>query len=302
MDMESLYLKIISNLRDGVYCVDTERKILFWNKAAENITGYSADEIVGKACADTNLNHIDEDGRPLCTIGCPLFASIIDGAQRKSRVFVRHKQGHRIPIQVNIVPLIQDGKTIGAIEIFTQDSPAVYEDTLVEHLSGIAMHDALTGLPNRRYLESFLNYNLDAHRLFSSPFAVLFADIDDFGSFNNNYGHEAGDAVLTNIAASVKKNTRKNELVGRWGGEEFLGIYPVAKPYDAPVLAERFRQLVLHTEIMHAGRPLSVSVSAGVTLVRPGDTAESITERADHYMYRSKKAGKNRVTSDESAG
>lgn len=214
---EDLYLDIINNLCDGVYFVNLERKIMFWNKAAEDITGYSADEIIGKACQESKLSHIDEDGRPLCLVGCPLFATIIDGVQRKERVFVRHKQGHRIPIIVNIFPITRDKEIIGAIEIFTQDSPTVYEDTLVEQLSDMAMKDALTCLPNRRYLESFLKYKIDEYNRFGKLIAVIFADIDDFSKFNNEYGHDVGDKVLTNIATSIRRSMRKDDLVGRWG-------------------------------------------------------------------------------------
>lgn len=298
MVMEELYLNIINNLHDGVYFVDTNRKIVFWNKAAESITGYAADEIVGKTCQDSNLNHIDEDGRPLCIIGCPLFATIIDGNQRKARVFVRHKNGHRIPILVNIFPMQKDGEIVGAIEIFTQDSPTVYEDTLVEHLSGIAMHDGLTSLPNRRYLESFLSYKLDEFRRFDRPFAVMFADIDDFRHFNNTYGHDAGDTVMKNISASLSRNLRKDDLVGRWGGEEFVGIYNIKQTFDAPIIAEKFRQLVNSTVVPHGDIPLSVSISVGVTVVKPEDTLESIVKRADELMYKSKEHGKNRVSAD----
>lgn len=298
MQMEELYLNIINNLRDGVYFVDLDRRISFWNKAAENITGYSAEEIVGKCCQDSMLHHIDEEGRPLCVIGCPLFATIIDGKQRKERVFVRHKNGYRIPILVNIFSVRQNGEIAGAIEIFTQDSPTVYEDKLVEHLSGIAMHDALTGLPNRRYLESFLSYKLDEYGRFGKLFAVLFADIDDFGHFNNEYGHDAGDAILKNIAASIKKNMRSDDLVGRWGGEELLGIHSLVRPFDAPIIAEKFRQLIANTEVFHDDKILQVSVSVGITIVQEADTADSVVERADKLMYQSKQAGKNRVVSD----
>ncbi|MFQ9639578.1 MAG: PAS domain S-box protein, partial [Eisenbergiella sp.] len=190
MEINDLYLTIINNMTDGVYLVDLERRILFWNKAAETITGYCADEIVGRQCQDNLLNHIDEEGRPLCITGCPLFSAIIDGKQRREHVFVRHKDGYRIPILVNIFPLKKDGEIIGAIEIFSQNSPTIYEDNLVEHLSEIAMHDTLTKLPNRRYLESFLDYKLNEYQRFGRLFAVLFADIDDFSHFNNEYGHD----------------------------------------------------------------------------------------------------------------
>lgn len=296
--MEQLYLSIINNLQDGVYFVDSNRTIQFWNKAAEEITGYSPEEIIGKSCPETLLNHIDNEGRPLCIVGCPLYATIIDGVQRKDNVFVRHKRGHRIPILVNIFPIYDDGKCIGAIEVFTQNSPKVYEDDLVEHLSGIAMHDTLTGLPNRRYLESFLEYKLSEFKRFGKMFAVLFADIDNFSSFNNNYGHETGDAVLVNIASSLKNSIRSTDLVGRWGGEEYVGIYTINKDYDVPIVGERFRQLVGNTEVRYGDEALKVTVSVGITLVRQGDTLQSIVDRADQMMYNSKKNGKNRITSD----
>ena len=298
MEAQKLYLSIINNLQDGVYFVDNARTIRFWNKAAEHITGYTAEEIVGKTCQLSNLNHIDEDGRPLCQVGCPLFATIIDAKQRNERVFVRHKDGYRIPVQVNIMPLRENNEIIGAIEIFTPSSPTQYEDDLVENLSGIAMHDPLTGLPNRRYLESFLNYKLDEFSRFQKPFAVVFADIDDFSHFNNTYGHDVGDLVLKNIAQSFRENTRKNDLIGRWGGEEFLGILSVNTDYEGTILAEKVRQLVNNTEVMSKSGPLSVSISIGVTTVKKEDDAESVVKRADELMYQSKENGKNRVTSD----
>ena len=298
MEMEELYLNIINNLRDGIYFVDKERKILFWNKAAQEITGYAPEEIVGKPCQHSSLNHIDDKGRPLCVVGCPLFATLGDGQQRQDQVFVRHKDGYRIPIHVNIFPMRKDGEIVGAVEVFTQDSPTVYEDDLVEKLSNVAMHDQLTRLPNRRYLDSFLSYKMEEYRRFGRPFAVLFADIDNFSRFNNEYGHDVGDAVLKNIAASIKRSVRRNDLVGRWGGEEYIGIYSIADASDLPIIGEKYRQLVQNTEVACDKGILNVSVSVGITAVRPEDSIESLVERADALMYRSKKEGKNRVTCD----
>lgn len=296
MEMEPLYLTIINHLRDGVYFVNEERRIVFWNKAAEEITGYTAEEIVGKSCQNTHLKHIDEEGKPLCTVACPLFATIVDGTQREGQVLVRHKQGHRIPISISAFPVEENGKIVGAVEIFTQNSTKVYDDDMVEHLSDIAMHDALTGLPNRRYLESFLRYKFDEYKQFRKKFAVLFADIDDFSSFNNQHGHDVGDAVLKSVAKSVVQSMRKDDLMGRWGGEEMVGIYAIIHETDVPIIAEKFRNLVANTEILHNGKWLSVSVSIGVTIAKSDDTPESILERADHLMYLSKRAGKDRVT------
>ena len=144
---EQLFYNILNTICDGVYFVDTEHHILFWNKAAENIAGYTADEVVGKPCADAQLRFMDQDGNALCTEGCPVLDTVADGKPRNERVFIRHKNGHNVPIVTNISPYFENGQIVGAINVFTQESPTVYESDLVERLSGIAMHDTLTGLP-----------------------------------------------------------------------------------------------------------------------------------------------------------
>lgn len=296
MKSAQFYLDIINQLQDGIYFVDKNRKIEFWNHAAEQITGYKSEMIVGKCCQNSGLNHIDREGRPLCSLGCPLFSTLTDGKQRQDQVLVRHRDGYRVPIHVNIFPIRQGEEIVGAVEVFTKDSPTVFEDDLIESLSNIAMHDELTSLPNRRYLESFLSYRFEEYKRFGRDFAVLFADIDDFSQVNNNYGHDAGDMVLKNIATSLSRNIRRNDLVGRWGGEEFLGIYSINAPSEIEIIAERFRFLVEHTEAISNGKSIHSTVSVGITTVRPEDTIHSLIERADQLMYDSKHSGKNKVT------
>lgn len=296
MKSAQFYLDIINQLQDGIYFVDKERKIQFWNRAAEQITGYKADMIVGKSCQDSGLKHIDRNGQPLCTFACPLFSTLSDGKQRQHQVLVRHRDGYRIPLRVNIFPILHGEEIVGAVEVFTKDSPTVFEDDLIENLSNLAMHDELTALPNRRFLESFLSYRFDEYKRFGRNFAVLFADIDDFSQVNNNYGHDAGDMVLKNIAASLNHNIRRNDLVGRWGGEEFLGIYSISAPSEIQIIAERFRFLVDNTEAISNGRAIHTTVSVGITAVYPEDTIQTLIERADRLMYESKNTGKNKIT------
>lgn len=295
---ENLYLEIINNICDGVYVTDLERRIIFWNKAAEEITGYKKEDIIGQSCQNNLLNHIDRDGRPLCLLGCPLYATIIDGHQRKDEVFLRHKKGYRMPILVNIFPIIEDNNITGAIEIFTPKSPVVYEDSLIERLSDLAMNDQLTGVANRRKLESVLEYRLNEMRRFQNKFCVVFLDIDNFSKFNNTYGHEAGDNVLQCISKSIMHTIRKSDTFGRWGGEEFIGIFEINNDYGASVAAEKIRVLISNTEIPYEGENLSVTASLGVTVARDDDTVDSVVKRADELMYQSKQKGKNRVTSD----
>lgn len=173
MTKEELYLSILDNIQDGVYYVDIHRKIKFWNKGAEQITGYQADEMLGLECSESKLNHIDEFGNHLCITGCPLFATNIDGVVRTERVFVRHKNGYRIPLLTTVYPIRENGVIVGSVEIFTRNAPKAYDDNLIENLSEKAMHDSLTKLPNRSYLESFLQYKLSEYQRFSKRFALL---------------------------------------------------------------------------------------------------------------------------------
>lgn len=298
MKNENLYLEIINNLSDGVYFVDTERRITFWNKAAEEITGYKQEEILGKCCQSNLLNHIDKSGQPLCLVGCPLYASMIDGHQRRDEVFLRHKSGHRIPILVSIFPITEDGKIVGAIEIFTVKSPIEYEDDLIERLSNLAMNDPLTGVSNRRKLQSYLEYRLHERKRFHNKFCITFMDIDNFGHFNELYGRETGDEVLMSVTKSIMHITRKDDLFGRWGNAEFLGIFEIKNDYEAALIAEKLRILVSKSEIPHEDAKLAVTASLGVTLARDDDTVESAVKRADSLMRQSKQKNKNCVTSD----
>jgi diguanylate cyclase (GGDEF)-like protein/PAS domain S-box-containing protein len=285
-------------MRDGVYFTNKDRIITLWNKAAEDITGYLKEDMLGKDCQETHLRHIDGEGHLICTAGCPLHHTLADGQQRKHNVFLKHKEGHRIPISVNVFPIKEEDKIVGVIEIFTPDSPNVYENDLIEQLSNSAMNDQLTGIPNRRKVENFLDFRFKEMKLFQNKFCVIFLDLDNFRVFNNTYGHDAGDAVLISVSKSIMHMIRSADLFGRWGGEEFIGIFVIKKDDDAVLLAEKIRALIEGTEITHEDMTLSVTASIGVTVADNDDTIETVVKRADEMMYQSKQNGKNRVSSD----
>lgn len=298
MDKDKFYLEIINHLQDGVYFVDTQRQIRFWNRAAERITGYTAAEIINKCCQNSGLNHIDLEGHPLCHLGCPLFSTLVDGKHRTHQVLLRHKEGYRIPILVNISPIYHQGEILGAVEIFTPKNAMVYDDDLIDHLSNEAMHDPLTKLPNRRYLTSFLSYRIEEYKRFGRVFAVTFADIDNFSNINNTYGHDAGDKVLHTIAQTLKQNLRKDDMYGRWGGEEFVGVHMISASKECVGLGQRFCTLIQNTEIIYPPHTLQVTVSLGATIVNDQDDVDSIIRRADNLMYLSKQGGKNQMHCD----
>src|SRR5689334_15269715 len=115
--------KLLELLFDGLYYVDRNKKISFWNKAAEKITGYERAEVTGFCCADNILRHIDDEGHELCLDGCPLSATLFDGQVREAHVYLHHKRGHRVPVSIRVTPIRDaEGEIIGAAEVFADNT------------------------------------------------------------------------------------------------------------------------------------------------------------------------------------
>lgn len=291
------FRRIVDNLHEGLYFVDRERTITYWNKAAEECTGYTAEEVVGSHCYDNILNHIDGKGNQLCFGLCPLAATMENSVPADAEVYLHHKHGHRVPVAVRVSPLTNDrGEVIGGIELFSDISNRSANQLKIEELEALAFIDQLTGLANRAYLDSELLSRIEEHKRYGVNFGLLFMDIDCFKSFNDSYGHELGDQVLKVVADTFLNNSRPFDTFGRWGGEEFVGIM---RNVDAPTLTtlgERLRESVAGTYIIHNGEKLQVTISLGATLVAQDDTPETVARRADKALYRSKKEGRNRLT------
>jgi diguanylate cyclase (GGDEF)-like protein/PAS domain S-box-containing protein len=291
------YRSVFESLYDGVYFVDLKRTITYWNPAAERLTGFSAKEVVGSSCMDNILIHIDESGRGLCKGPCPLAATMQDGEARRSEVYLHHKDGHRVPVSVRTTPLRDDaGNIVGGVELFSDISSKKAMQEKIRELEKLALIDGLTGLSNRKHIEGELAARFQEKVRYGLEFGVLFMDVDHFKGINDAHGHAGGDAALKTISATFRASARSYDLVGRWGGEEFVGII---RNVDSQILhrvGERYRVLVENTKIKCPGSPFSVTISVGATLATSEDTPGTLIARADELLYESKQNGRNRVT------
>jgi diguanylate cyclase (GGDEF)-like protein len=164
-------------------------------------------------------------------------------------------------------------------------------------LEELAHVDGLTKLFNRRHFDQALEAELDRCARHKSPLALLLADIDHFKQVNDQAGHQAGDAMLALISGVLHGNSRRSDVLARYGGEEFALILPNTASERAMVAAERLRAAVEQTSLPLAdGTPLSITISIGVAVLEPGDTAEQIIRRADLALYRAKEKGRNQVS------
>ena len=285
--------EVLESFHEGVYFVDPDRVITFWNKGAEAIAGYTASDIVGKCCADGLLNHIDDKGQSLCFTECPLSACLQDGKPKTTHAFLRHKQGHRVPVSIHAIPMVSDGVVYGAIEAFVPESYAQRPVITNKELEYFALYDPLTKLPNRRYIDNFLENHFRDYDEFGLTFAVIMLDLDHFKNVNDQYGHDVGDAVLKMVSKSMKNALRSSDFIGRWGGEEFFAIIRCDSLSDLFAISEKIRVLIENSELEVNNEILHITISAGCTMVMKSDTPATISKRADKALYISKSNGRN---------
>jgi diguanylate cyclase (GGDEF)-like protein/PAS domain S-box-containing protein len=298
MDLKNeSFRKVVENLHDGLYFVDTNRVITYWNRAAEEITGFTAEEVVGRSCAENILTHMDSEGNNLCLNLCPLAAAMEDGQPRGAEVYLHHKDGHRVPVSVRVSTVVDDaGDIIGGVELFSDISSQEANALRLKELEKLALIDQLTQLANRVYLEREINGCLEENRRYGIPFGILFMDIDHFKRFNDSWGHDVGDEVLKFVSRTFVANARPFDLYGRWGGEEFVGIIRNIGSEDLAALGNRLRGLIAGSYLLHEGKHLQVTISMGATTVADGDSIDRLMRRADTLLYRSKEEGRNRLS------
>ena len=187
---EDFYKNLLDNLYDGVYFLDAERRITYWNKGAERLTGYGADEVIDCYCRDDILMHVDEMGNKLCeTDLCPAVKTLRDGRLREEELFLHHKRGHRVPVSIRVAPIPgPGGLVVGAVEVFSDNTSTVQTRQVIQELQKIALLDPLTQVGNRRYAELNLRARLAELERYGWPFGILFIDLDHFKEVNDRHG------------------------------------------------------------------------------------------------------------------
>jgi len=189
-----------------------------------------------------------------------------------------------------------DNRITGILEIDgIKMNLSTYEEK--RKLSELLTHDDLTGISNRRYLDFYLNNMKKEVEKFDSTFGILFFDIDHFKDVNDIYGHEIGDEILKLVSHTLNANIRNKDLVGRWGGEEFVAIIKVDNKFELEIIAEKLRILIAESYFeLDDSRMISVTISIGGTMFKKMEEISSLISRADANMYESKKTGRNKVT------
>jgi len=290
------YRELLDRLDEGVYFVDRDRRLLFWNKAAEELTGFAGSELVGRGCPDNILCHADVRGRGRCNDGCPLEQAMASGKSDQIDAFLHHKNGHRMPVRVKVTPILDaQGRAVGAMEVFNDRTARIEQAERIKELERLALVDELTRLPNRRHFDEQLGHRLAEWQRHGRPFGVLMMDVDLFKQVNDECGHLLGDAILKLVARTLHANCRSFDIVARWGGEEFSAIISDVDAQQLVLVAEKFRAMVAASDLRLPGQALGLTISVGAAAAKADDTAQTLLKRADGALYEAKRQGRNRV-------
>ncbi|MBL4798259.1 MAG: GGDEF domain-containing protein [Oleispira sp.] len=158
-----------------------------------------------------------------------------------------------------------------------------------------AMHDALTGLPNREAYQQRLEQEVNRQQRYGNKLSLMVCDIDLFKRINDNYGHLAGDKVLKIIAKSLQVNLRDSDFIARFGGEEFVALMPETSREEAKIVAEKLRKKIENSPFNFKKERVQITISFGISEFTEGDSANDVFERADKALYKAKENGRNQV-------
>ncbi|MBU4533261.1 MAG: adenylate/guanylate cyclase domain-containing protein [Eubacteriales bacterium] len=172
---------LLDSVHDGVYIVDRLRRIVYWNRIAEGMTGYNADEVLGKTCGNRILNHADAEGEPLCDGNCPLSKALEQGRLLQSKVYVRHKSGNRFPVKLHVHPLAnEEGEIVAAIAVFNNISAEEDFRILQEKFNAVI----------KKYVSSYTFHNIVRqvqsgvdNKTQKRHLTIVFIDIVGFSGF-----------------------------------------------------------------------------------------------------------------------
>jgi len=166
---------------------------------------------------------------------------------------------------------------------------------LEEELKKLSFYDSLTDIYNRYKIDLSLKTQMELAKRYKTPLSIIFFDIDNFKQINDTYGHKAGDEVLIELSKLISQNIRKTDIFGRWGGEEFIIILPNTNLTTAHNIAQKLKSIIEKHKFKHIN---NLTCSFGVTELKDNDSINTLTIRADSFLYEAKNKGKNRVISD----
>jgi diguanylate cyclase (GGDEF)-like protein/PAS domain S-box-containing protein len=297
MNVDDYFWKtVLDNLYDGVYFVDQDRRISYWNKGAERITGYLRDDVVGKPCWDNVMVHMCS-GSMLPRRGNPIEEVQESSLYQEEEVSLLHREGHRIPVMTRTA-VIRDLRSAitGAVVLFSDNQAMVEARQRIDHLEQMSLLDPLTRLGNRRYAEMQLQRTLDEFRRYGWSFGIIIISADGFETPSEADGRETADRALRTMAKTLSGKIRASDVLSRWTHNHLIAILLHVTHPHLTAIATKLQLLAAGSTLRTDQGTVPLTVSLGASLACTDDTVASLTQRAEAMLSESRAAGGNCVT------
>jgi diguanylate cyclase (GGDEF)-like protein/PAS domain S-box-containing protein len=281
---------VMEHTHDGVVITDTTPRILAVNRAYKDITGYSAEEVIGK-----NPNIISA-GRADKAFYKMMWEHVLKDGYWQGEVWNRRKNGECYPQLLTISTIYDDKqKPVRYVGVFA-DITLLKENQA--QLEFMAHHDPLTRLPNRSLAESRLEHEIEQAQRHSHQIAVLFIDLDRFKAVNDSFGHLVGDELLCAVSERLNCRVREGDTLGRLGGDEFILLAnPLSETQDAAVIARDFINALNEPFMLSDNHEVFIGGSIGISLFpQDGNSVSELMKNADAAMYFAKASGRNQFS------
>ena len=294
--------QILETIRLGVFVLEPDGRIAYWNRWLESASDIASEEALGKSIFEL-FPEVDKPAfrrnlKSVLSFGnFAYFSQKLHGRLLPLRAAPGAPAGFELMEQHCVMgPIREEGQIVSAYVVIQDVTELVSNERL---LAGLAMKDVLTTAYNRRYFERRLTEELERSKRYGRALGLVMLDVDHFKEVNDRYGHQFGDRALCSAVELWTKALRASDLVARYGGEEFYVLLPETGMGESLALAERLREEVASAEIRYRELSARITVSAGVAVSRAEDGLDEILHRADEALYRAKAAGRNRVEAAE---
>jgi diguanylate cyclase (GGDEF)-like protein/PAS domain S-box-containing protein len=270
-------LDFLEYLEEGVYILDPDRKILSWNRAAERITGYSKEEIVGSRCMDNILIHVDDHGRCLCKEDCPVVSVFAEGKCHEALVYLYHKEGYRVPVAIKALPLKNDrGEITSVIEIFNDRSLQIDAPPDANTKTEQPFVDPVTGFFSHSHLRLKLKSMHSEAATLGKSYGVIVITLKNYEDILQQHGCEKSDRSLRAVAKTIRGLSRTSYLLSRWNQDAFIVAIPNINANAIQLLAAHYQYIINTAKVPADAEQISILVEASALIPGEGDDLESV--------------------------
>lgn len=290
LESEERHRLLADNAEDVIWTMDLQGNFTYISPSVQKLRGYTVEEVMTQSQEEVlcpgSLIHLNKGlERAVQSVRDGLPFQVFRGELEQPC-----KDGSTVWTETTVSGIYsEDDRFMGMLGVTRDISD---RKIMEEEILRLSITDKLTQSYNRLKLDEALEEQLNLSKKTSLPFVILILDIDHFKLVNDTYGHQVGDQVLVELVSILHENVRVDDIVGRWGGEEFLIIFPQTSLDIGFELADKLRNLVEEARFTSAGQ---VTISVGVSAYRKDLSSDSIVSRADAALYKAKESGRNRV-------